>query len=154
MKRHDAIVAYLKRAVCKNCEEVDKEPHIQTAEGLPKPDLVAKHGKTAMVVDAQVVSEQTNLDEAHKRKLAYYRGLEEDNKHKYSVDHVKFTSATSSCGCIWSKASVDDLIDLRIILKEEIKILSTRALIGGLSSFWVFNKSTSTASRQGRTGIV
>jgi len=39
--------------------EIYQEPHYRTSLGLGKPDLVATLGRTAIVVDAQVVSEQT-----------------------------------------------------------------------------------------------
>lgn len=149
--RHNAIAAYVQRALCKGYDRVDEEPHFITEGGLRKPDIVAAKDRSALVIDAQVVSEQADLNKAHQNKVEYYKELEGSIKTKYNVDEVRFTSVTLSCRGIWSRTSATDLTSLRIIKKTELKILSTRALIGGLSAFWLFNRSTSVAKR--RTGI-
>lgn len=144
VKRHDAIVYYIKRALesQKICDKIEQEPHFSSAEWLRKPDLVVKQEKIALVIDAQVVSEQTNLTDAHERKSAYYKNLLQMMKERYNVNTVTFTSATLSCRGIWSHASAKSLIDLRVVKKKDLKILSTRTVIGGLNAFWKFYKAT------------
>lgn len=51
IKRHDAIVQYVRRNLEKKEYKVDIEPRILTDEGMRKPDIVAMKGTTAMVVD-------------------------------------------------------------------------------------------------------
>lgn len=147
--RHNAIVAYTKRALLKTCERTDDEPHFITEEGLRKPDLVAKLNDTAFVIDAQVVSEQADLTQSHRRKIDYYKNLESKIKEEYQVDKVRFTSVTLSCRGIWSRPSASDLIEWKILKKKELRIISTRVLVGGLNAFWLFNRATT----RGRTGI-
>ncbi|CAL7940835.1 unnamed protein product [Xylocopa violacea] len=152
VKRHNAIAAYVKRALQKTYQQVEEEPHFQTSEGLRKPDLIAVKDRTAVIIDAQVVSEQSGLDTAHKRKVQYYKDLEPAVKEKYKIDEVVLSSVTISYRGIWSQRSASELTDRKIISKKELKILSTRALIGGLNAFWTFSKSTSTSVRN-RRGI-
>lgn len=72
IKRHDAILSYMERRIRRADYVIHKEPHYKTQLGLRKPDMVAILGQTAVVVDAQVVSEQTDLAAAHLRKKRYY----------------------------------------------------------------------------------
>ncbi|CAL7932999.1 unnamed protein product [Xylocopa violacea] len=50
--RHNAIVAYVKRALAKKYTNVVEELHIKTTSGLRKPDLVATRENTVLVIDA------------------------------------------------------------------------------------------------------
>lgn len=151
--RHDAVVFYLARALKKKYERVDVEPHFQTPEGLRKPDLVAKLGQTALVVDAQVVGEQVDLATAHERKTDYYQELRKDMEARYEVTSVVFTSATLTCRGLWCRTSVEDLLRMDVIKKKEVKVLSSRVLIGGMNAYRIFSKSTAAIGRRPRTGI-
>jgi len=71
---------------------IHREPHYKTNVALRKPDLVATLGQTAVVVDAQVVAEQTDLAAAHLRKKQYYQDIIEDVK---AAHEVIVTSATN-----------------------------------------------------------
>ncbi|KAL0103807.1 hypothetical protein PUN28_017844 [Cardiocondyla obscurior] len=131
IQRHNAIVKYLARNIYKGGYRVYNEPRYNTELGLRKPDLVAVLGETAVVIDAQVVSEQTKLPEAHKRKAEYYNTPEIIRKIKetHGVRNVITTSATLSWRGIWSPDSAKELQNLGYIKKQELKILSTRDLI-------------------------
>ncbi|CAK9796150.1 hypothetical protein ANTQUA_LOCUS640 [Anthophora quadrimaculata] len=59
-----------------------------------EPDLVANCGNAAVVIDAQVVSEQADLIRAHKNKINYYQKLKDAIVTEYEVQNVKFTFAT------------------------------------------------------------
>lgn len=149
IKRHDAIVSYVCRSLEVKGYEVSVEPRLQTSVGLRKPDIVAKLGMTAVVIDAQIVNDQIDLDVAHSRKVNYYSEIEDDIKRKYNVRSVLCTSTTLSWRGLWSQASAEDMTSLGIVRKNQLKILSTRAIIGGLACFHIFNKSTQVAGRVG-----
>lgn len=146
VKRHNAVCNYIAKKLRKKGYVVDKEPKMQTAEGLRKPDIVATLGSTSIIVDAQVLGEQVNLDEANQKKIDYYsknRSLQENIMVKYSSDTVITTAATFSWRGLWSKSSAAELQRRGIILKSDLKILSSRVLIGGIACFNLFNCTTS-----------
>ncbi|KAL0098716.1 hypothetical protein PUN28_020672 [Cardiocondyla obscurior] len=75
IKRHNAIITYIERGLRRQEYEVSNEPEIHTKAGLRKPDLIAKRGITAILIDAQVVNDQTDLNSAHKQKSELYKDL-------------------------------------------------------------------------------
>lgn len=149
IQRHNAVVAFVKRDLAKTCDRVVEEPRLQTPAGLRKPDLLAIRERKAIVIDAQVVSEQADLERAHGNKIEYYRNLEGVIKNIYDVSEVEFTSATLSSRGVWSKSSAEDLLKWRILGKNALKIISTRVLVGGLNSFWFYGRTTSMWPRSG-----
>lgn len=64
-----------------------------TNAGLRKPDIVAKLGTTALVIDAQM-NDQFDLDTAHNNKVEYYKDIEGNLKENYNT--VVFSSITLS----------------------------------------------------------
>lgn len=142
IKRHDAIVSYTSRALEVRGYRVQVEPEIQTEAGLRKPDLVAKKGDAAIVIDAQVVNDQIDLDTAHNNKVRYYRSIEDSIRARYDVRNVNFSSVTLSWRGLWSRRSAEDMTGLGILRKRQLKVISTRAIIGGLTCFHTFNKTT------------
>lgn len=149
-KRHDAVVAYVVRSLQRAEYEVWVEPKLKTLDGIRKPDIVARRGVHGVVIDAQVINDQYDLGEAHENKIKYYRNIETNIKSTYEVQHVTFTSATLSWRGLWSEASATSLLDLGVIRKRELKILSTRAIIGGLCAFYQFGKTTMVETRRSR----
>lgn len=142
IKRHDNLVAHVARELEANEFQVTVEPKLQTAEGVRKPDIVAKRGVLGVVIDAQVINDQYNLDDAHENKIKYYRNIEDNIKQHYQVENVVMTSITLSWRGIWSKASAVSLLDLGIIRKKTLKVMSSRVIIGGLCAFHQFGKTT------------
>jgi len=63
-------------------------------------------------------------------------------KQKYGVREVRFSYITLSWRGVWSAKSANDLLTLGVVKKKELKVMSTRAIIGGFASFHIFNKST------------
>ncbi|KAL0103868.1 hypothetical protein PUN28_017905 [Cardiocondyla obscurior] len=126
IKRHNAIITYIERGLRRQEYEVSNEPEIHTKAGLRKPDLIAKRGITAILIDAQVVNDQTDLNSAHKQKSELYKDLMETIKEKWNVQEVKFTSATLSWRGVWSGGSAEELTSLGIIRKRSLKVLSSR----------------------------
>lgn len=151
IKRHDAIVKYIARNIPRSGYEVHWEPHYNTRIGLRKPDLVAVLGETAVVVDAQVVSEQTNLAVAHRRKIERYEDpmVIDEIKTQHKVRTVIVTSATLSWRGIWAPDSAGELRRLGFIRAGDIKIIPTRVLIGNIAAFKTFNAITSVKPRAG-----
>lgn len=95
-QRHQAITSYLKRGLPIKHERVEDEPHFNTSQGLRKPDLIAVKDNQALVIDAQVVGDQIDLDTAHTSKVEKYQPLENAIKDQYTVQHVLFATATLS----------------------------------------------------------
>lgn len=145
IKRHNAIVSYIAQGLRKQEYMVEVEPVIETAGGRRKPDVVAKLGQTALVIDAQVVNDQIDLDQAHRRKSDTYKNIDAELKKKYAVNSIEYTSATLSWRGVWSKASAEGLLNLGVIRKGAVKVISSRVLIGGLTAFHQFNRTTTVA---------
>jgi hypothetical protein len=111
-RTHDAIVDYIKKNLEKKEYQVHIEPKILTVEGNRKPDIVAVKTESAIVIDAQVVSEQSDLNRRHKEKVRYYSengSLKQNIRDTYQVNDVAFSSITLSARGVWSQRSADDL---------------------------------------------
>lgn len=152
IKRHNAIVNYLARSMGRKWSYVAQEPKFNIRNvGIRKPDLLATEGDAALVIDVCIPSEQADLATAHREKVDYYKILEDNIKKRYNVSHVTFSAAAISSRGLWCSRSCQELLDLNVIKKSEIKIISTRVLIGGIYAHNIFNKMTTTTAR--RTGI-
>ena len=121
--------------------------------GLRKPDLVVELGDSALIIDAQVVSEQTNLEEANVRKKAKYDTAELKNmvRRKYGKQEVTTSAVTISMRGIWSRTSAAELREKRIISGMDIWVISSRVVIGTLACWHCHQASTEMALR--RRGI-
>lgn len=148
-KRHDAITSYIAQGLSRHGCTVDVEPKFQTANDLRKPDIVAVKQQQVLVIDAQIVNDQIDLDEAHRKKSGKYRDLEEMLKEKYSVPSIKYTFVTLSWRGIWSAASANELLDLRVIKKKSLKVISSRVIVEGIAAFNQFGRTTSVKVRKG-----
>jgi len=95
------------------------EPRIKTEQGVRKPDIVAKLGITAVVLDAQIVNDQMDLDGAHQKKVEYYTTIENEIKREYDVENAIFSSITLSWRGFWSRASVEHLFGLGVLKKRQ-----------------------------------
>nr|XP_012215484.1 PREDICTED: uncharacterized protein LOC105667926 [Linepithema humile] len=128
IKRHNAVTAYVIQDLRKQEYLVEIEPQIRTATELRKPDIIAKLGQTALLIDAQVVNDPIDLDSAHQRKSAIYKDIEAELRQKYAVTAVKFTSVTLSWKGIWSQVLTKELLELGVIRPGAFKVLSSRIL--------------------------
>lgn len=155
IKRHNAVVSYLARSMRNKWAQVIEEPKFKTPEGLRKPDLLAVEGDAALVIDVAIPSEQADLGRRHTDKIEYYRALENSIKQRYKVQRVSFSAAIISSRGKWCQRSVEELINLKVMKKNDIKIISTRVIIGGIYAFGMFNRmtTTTTSPRTARTGI-
>ena len=59
--RHDAVLSYLGCNLRRQGFEVQEEPHYYTQEWLREPDIVATMGTLGLVIDAQIVGEQSDV---------------------------------------------------------------------------------------------
>jgi len=62
---------------------------------------------------------------------------------------VIITPATLSWRGMWGRESATELTKLGLVKRSDLKILSTRVLIGGLAEYRLFNFSTSLGWRTG-----
>ena len=123
---------------------------------MQKPDIVASIGKTSLIIDTQVVSEQADLERADKLKRDKYgtnKNLIAKIKSKYETDTVVSMALTITWRGIWARTSADRLRRRGLLTTEVIKIVSSRAIIGSIIAWNVFNRATSTAwERRKRRG--
>jgi len=90
---------------------------------------------------------RSNLDAAHERKKEVYKDIEEDLRQRFAVSTVEYSSVTLSWRGIWSRASAEELLNLCVIRRNALKVLSSRAIIGGLAAFHHFNRVTTVDKR-------
>ena len=155
IKRHDAVAHYFGRSLAKGGYTVELEPSFQTGAVIRKSDIIATKEDVALVIDAQVMGEQSNLDRAHDKKVAYYGEDQEligRIRQRYVARSVQFSSATVSWRGIWSAKSSEHLLGLGVVRGTDLKVVSTRALLGGIAAFRFFNKTT--AVRGDLRGVV
>lgn len=96
-------------------------------------------------------SEQTNLDDAHRRKVEYYNEPTTTRaiKAEHGVRTVVATSATLSWKGVWSPKSAEELRRLGCVRAGDMKVVATRFLIGNPATFRTINATTSMESRAG-----
>ncbi|KMQ88343.1 reverse transcriptase [Lasius niger] len=104
--------------------------------------MTAVLGQAAIVLDAQVIGEQADLNRAHRRKIEYYQEVEMDIKRRHNVRTVSFTTATLSWKGVWSPDSARDLRRLGFATTSDLKVVSTRVLIGSIAEYRTFNATT------------
>ena len=146
IKRHDAVAHYIGRGLASRGYTVELEPVFETVVGRRKPDIVATKVDLTLVIDAQVVSEHTDLDAAHRKKTSYYQDnleLRGKIRSRCGSSEVRYTSATLSWRGIWSAQSARQLVEYSAAKKADLKVLSTRVLLGGVVAFRFFNRTTS-----------
>lgn len=98
--------------------KVHLEPKIQSNKGLKKPDIIAKLGTTAIIIDAQVINDKVNLDDAHTRKYNYYKNIDNLVKEKYEVNSTVHTLITLSWRGVRSQSSAADLVSRSVLRKS------------------------------------
>lgn len=157
IKRHDEILDYIKNKNIKNKSKIIKEPHFKTPDGLRKPDLVVIRNNSAVILDAQIVGDQIDLNKANSEKINYYKNnasLCQQILSKYNCVDLKTIGITLNWRGIWSEQSLSDLLENKLINRYDIKVISSRTLIGGLACWNVFNRRTTTTHGQAnRSGI-
>ena len=144
-RRHDFVVQILAGNLRNQGFNVDLEPNIPTSVGTRKPDIIATHGGFGVVIDPQIVSEQTDLNVAFQRKRNKYANNPEiDNwiRANTSAVNILHIPAILSWRGLWSKDSADQLKAIGTINTRDLSSISARVLIGGIIAFREFNQST------------
>ena len=134
---HDAVVACLVRGLEKRKYRVTREAEFCNDEGVGKPDLIATKMGRSIVIDAEVVNDQTIVDRAHKRKAEYYSAntsLRRAIATKCGTEVLQFISATLSWRGLWSARTAKDLLKSGFINKSDLKVISSRVFAGGVAA--------------------
>lgn len=129
IKRHDANASYIARSADNRGYTVHREPCFNTSGGVLKPDLVLYSPDRTIVVDVQVITDQFPLSQAHQNKRSKYSILEDQLKD-LRPGGVPLTSCTLNWRGNMAIGSFTELVGFGI-KKKDIKIISTRALLGG-----------------------
>ena len=149
VKRHDRIVDQTRRILSRLKFQVIVEPHIDTAAGLRKPDLVA-YGpdKPTVVLDAAICSDMyDDPDTPHQAKVNKY-AVEEIKKkvEQLTGKSPEFTSITISWRGVFSPASANDLRGLGLT-QADLGLLSAITVEQGAVIHRIFNTSTLRSGR-------
>ena len=144
-KRHDFVVGILADNLRKQGFTVQVEPDIPTREGVRRPDIVATHGGFGVVIDPQIVSEQTDLHAAFMRKRSKYADDPAINNYIRSTTtaiNILHIPAILTWRGLWSQDSAEQLRAIGTINTWDLAFISTRVLIGGVICFRQFRQST------------
>lgn len=138
--RHNAIANYIIRGLRLKNFVVHEEPVYETDGGRRKPDLVASRDDKAYIVDIQIVDPR-NISRTHQDKLNYYRPLQLSVADKLQVSEVDTLAVTLNWRGCWHPASAKTMLEAGLIKKGDLRVISTRVLVGGLACFRTFNNS-------------
>ncbi|KAJ8706459.1 hypothetical protein PYW07_012537 [Mythimna separata] len=112
---HNCIADVISSAMKNKGWTVVQQPHVRTAVGLRKPDIIAYRNGVGVIVDAQVISGQRDLDGLHREKRNKYGNHDELVEKVAGIlglpckGSVHSTSCTLSWRGVWSLASYREL---------------------------------------------
>ena len=152
--RHNAVAHILAENLNRLGYVTEEEPPLRTTVGLRKPDILAVKGSKVTLIDAQIVSGATALDDAHNRKSSYYRDVpsirdavaEHLGVEQVRDENFRVTSCTISWRGVWSHKSSKDLRKLGLTVRT-LMSLTTRVLQGSHMNFTRYMQMTSRARR-------
>lgn len=142
--RHDAVVKYMKRNLENRVYQTTIEPILRLPNGTTaKPDIVACKDGTVWILDTQVRTDG-DLDAFDSEKARKYdrEDLKILLRHRFWAMNTKFCGITLSWRGVWSKRSAKKLLEAKMITIQDLAVINTRVIIGGLASFTIFNHST------------
>lgn len=144
IRRHNAVVSYIERSLKSKGYVTYLEPPIVTSQGLQKPDILAIGDERSLVIDAQVVTDSVGLELAHLNKKEKYNttNLKEVIAHTFDCSPPKILTCTINWKGVLGKTSTEELLEEKVINIHDLKLISTRVLIGGIICFNGFNKDT------------
>lgn len=142
--RHDNIAAFFKKNLQSNGFSVVDEPKIKIHNLTQKPDLLAIKDESGLVLDDQIVTDGRDLERMNGDKTRkYYReDMLEKIREVYRINNIKVLTTTLNFRGVWCKSSADNLIAERILNKNELALISIRAIMDTLMCFAAFNKTT------------
>ena len=149
--RHNNVAKFVARRMKDKGYNVVEEQIFPTRNGNRKPDLVCRKDDKVIVIDAQVVTDSYDLDEAHRRKTSYYTTdtFKEAVLAVYKVTSFIMLTVTLSYRGIWSGKSLKGLKDEGILLAGDEALLSTQVGIGSIAAHRLFNTSTAVGYKKG-----
>ena len=123
-------MSYVQRSLEQKGFEATLEPIYKLGSGVLKPDLVAKKDNRAFIVDAQIVGEGIDIQEAHKTKVLKYSGrdLLSSIRSFTGASQVFVTSDTLNWRGIWSRDSAESLLGFGLISNRDLKVIAVRDL--------------------------
>lgn len=156
VKRHDALADALSNGLKQKGWSVWKEKSFLTPVGPRKPDLIAVREGRAAIVDVQVVTASTTLDEAHRSKISKYRDvadlsrvlLQNEFAAHNQITSITYATLTISWRGVWSVQSVESLMRLGLTY-DQLRPITTRALLGSYLNWCRFNAITTVRRRRG-----
>ena len=102
-------------------------------------------GTLALVIDAQIVGEQSNLESARTAKIRKYADnpdIERAILRETGATNIRHLPVILSWRGIWCKTSASDFLTLGTITRRDLAVIATRVLIGGIIAHLDFNRST------------
>lgn len=145
VKRHNRVLDMVYNAIVRRFDgifNVEKEPNLQTRQGLRKPDLLLHGGGIAAVIDLNIVGKE-HMKEARCNKVAKYRdhpGLSKLIKQRYSVEKVTYFAITISyCGII--ERSSRQLLRVLEFTGRDVFRMTTSVLRGSWLSWFRFKRT-------------
>ena len=117
------------------------------------PEIVATMGTLGLVIDAQIIGEQSDLERAKTaiRKYADNPDIKRAIQRETEATNIRHLPAILSWRGIWCKTSASDFLTLGTITRMDLAVIATRVLIGGIIVHRDFNRSIAalTWNRQG-----
>ena len=102
-------------------------------------------GRLGLVIDAQIISEQSDLDRARTAKIRKYADNSDTERaiqREAGATAIRHLPVILSWRGIWCKTrSVSDFLTLGTITRRDLAVIATRMLIGGIIAHRDFNRS-------------
>ena len=134
--RHNYVNSLLMSILNKHNYITILEPHIQTRNGLRKPDLIIYKNDTAYIIDTQISIDTINTDINYTKKTNYYNTTDiiAYAKQITGANRIVFSASCWNWRGIPSALTTQDLLNLGLN-KRDIELLSIRVIAGGLDIY-------------------
>lgn len=149
--RHGALVNYITMKLKQSGYATTVEPRFDC--GLV-PDIVAVRDNCALVIDPQICGASINADVAHSMKVAKYSGDDfvREIKETYHVSYVSTFGIIVNNRGVWSNKSAKIALEYGVISKSDLRVISSRVLLGTFACFTKFSRMTACVSHRGMWG--
>ena len=107
-------------------------------------------GTLGLVIDAQIVGEQSDLERARTAKIRKYANnpdIERAIQRETGETNIRHLPVILSWRGIWCKTSASDFLTLGTITRRDLAVIDTRVLIGRIITHRDFNRSTAVTFR-------
>lgn len=140
-KRHDVLlnVLHAELGYLREEDSIHREPLLNTQLGVRKPDLVIVRGRTAMLLEAHIVS-GLGMENARAVKINKYKNIEDYIKATFDVDEVIFETVTVSYKGVFERNSAKTLCGLGLT-QTGLRMMSASVLLGSWLIWWSFKQA-------------